>query len=107
MRSPNVDNLRPETLMQEIATGYGLIEGPVWDQAKGLYFSDVLGGGIFRLDRAGEVSLAVPKRRGVGGLALHADGGLVAGGRDIVHVSLADHTMKVLLAQTAVDGAVG
>ena len=93
--------------MQELATGYGLIEGPVWDPAKGLYFSDVLGGGIYLLDRAGEVSLAVPKRRGVGGLALHADGGLIASGRDIVHVSLADHSMRVLLAQTAADGAVG
>ena len=57
--------------------------------------------------RADGVSLAVPKRRGVGGLALHADGGLIAGGRDIVHVSLADHSMKVLLDQTAADGAVG
>src|SRR5262245_45732257 len=92
-------------LMQELATGYGLIEGPVWDPAKGLYFSDVLGGGIFILDRAGGVSQAVPKRRGVGGLAVHADGGLIAGGRDIVHVSLADHSMRVLLAHTAADGA--
>ena len=107
MHAPTAGQWHPETLMQEIATGYGLIEGPVWDRDKGLYFSDVLGGGIYRLDRAGEISLAVPKRRGVGGLALHTNGGLVAGGRDIVHVSLADHSMKVLLAQTAADGAVG
>ena len=93
--------------MQEVATGYGLIEGPVWDPARGLYFSDVLGGGIYLLDRADKISLAVPKRRGVGGMALHADGGLVAGGRDIVHVSLADHAMQVLLDQKAADNAVG
>ena len=93
--------------MQELATGYGLIEGPVWDPAHGLYFSDVLGGGIYLLDRKDKVSLAVPKRRGIGGMALHADGGLVAGGRDIVHVSLADHSMKVLLDQKAADDAVG
>jgi len=93
--------------MQQLATGYGLIEGPVWDPAKGLYFSDVLGGGIHLLDRAGKVSLAVPKRRGIGGMALHADGGLVAGGRDIVHVSLADHGMKVLLDQKRAGNAVG
>jgi D-xylonolactonase len=93
--------------MQELATGYGLIEGPVWDPAKGLYFSDVTGGGIYLLDRAGEVSQVVPKRRGVGGLALHRDGGLVAGGRDIVHVSLADHGMRILLAYTAAKEAVG
>ena len=47
--------------MQELATGYGLIEGPVWDPAHGLYFSDVLGGGI-HMDRTDKVSLAVPKR---------------------------------------------
>src|SRR5262245_52062825 len=93
--------------MQELATGYGLIEGPVWDPAKGLYFSDVLGGGIYLLDRRDNVSLAVPKRRGVGGMALHADGGLVVGGRDIVHVSLADHGMKVLVDQKAADNAAG
>lgn len=93
--------------MQELATGYGLIEGPVWDPKKGLYFSDVLGGGIYLLDRKDKVSLAVPKRRGIGGMALHADGGLVAGGRDIVHVSLADHAMKVLFDQQGADNAVG
>ena len=69
--------------MQQVSTGYGLIEGPVWDAAKGLYFSDVLGGGIHLLDRKDQISIAVPKRRGVGGMALHADGGLVAGGRDM------------------------
>ncbi len=93
--------------MQELATGYGLIEGPVWDPEKGLYFSDVLGGGIYLLDRKDKVALAVPKRRGIGGMALHADGGLVAGGRDIVHVSLADHAMKVLFDQQGADNAVG
>jgi gluconolactonase len=93
--------------MQELATGYGLIEGPVWDPARGLYFSDVLGGGIYLLDRSDKVSLAVPKRRGIGGMALHADGGLVAGGRDIVHVSLADHSMRVLFDQQGAGGAVG
>jgi gluconolactonase len=93
--------------MEELATGYSLIEGPVWDPAKGLYFSDVLGGGIYLIDRSDKVSLAVPKRRGVGGMALHADGGLIAGGRDIVRVSLADHSMQVLFDQKGADGAVG
>jgi D-xylonolactonase len=93
--------------MQELATGYGLIEGPVWDSAKGLFFSDVLGGGIYLLDRTDKVSLAVPKRRGIGGMALHADGGLIAGGRDIVHVSLADHGVKVLLDRETAGNATG
>lgn len=93
--------------MQELATGYGLVEGPVWDPAKGLYFSDVLDGGIFLLDRNDKITTAVPKRRGVGGLALHAAGGLVAGGREIVHVSLADHSMTTLLDPVTADNATG
>jgi D-xylonolactonase len=93
--------------MQQVATGYGLIEGPVWDPARGLYFSDVINGGVHLLDRAGKVSLAVPKRRGIGGMALHASGGLVVGGRDIACVSLADGTMQSLLSLDAIAGATG
>ena len=94
--------------MQQVATGYGLIEGPVWDPARGLYFSDVINGGVHLLDRAGKVSLAVPKRRGIGGMALHASGGLVVGGRDIACVSLADDgSTHSLLSLDAIPGATG
>ena len=75
--------MRFETLV----SGYGLVEGPTVDDAGNLYFSDVLGGGVYRLDSDdGDVATVVPKRRGVGGIALHADGGLVVSGRDLVHV---------------------
>ena len=67
-----------------------MIEGPVWDHARGLYFSDVINGGVHLLDRTGKITLAVPKRRGIGGMALHESGGLVVGGRDIACVSLAE-----------------
>lgn len=93
--------------MQQVATGYGLIEGPVWDPAHGLYFSDVINGGVFLLDRAGTVSQVVPKRRGIGGMALHESGGLVVGGRDIACISLKDGTTKTLLEQAAIPGATG
>jgi gluconolactonase len=93
--------------MERVATGYGLIEGPVWDSAKGLYFSDVLNGGVHLLDRGGKISLAVPKRRGIGGMALHASGGLIVGGRDIACVSLTDGSMKSLLSLDAIPGATG
>ena len=93
--------------MERVATGYGLIEGPVWDATHGLYFSDVLNGGVFRLDRAGKITTAIEKRRGIGGMALHASGGLVVGGRDIAWMSLKDSSSKSLLAQSAIPGAVG
>jgi gluconolactonase len=96
-----------ERELQRVATGYGLIEGPVWDPAYGLYFSDVLNGGVYLLDRMGNVSLAVPKRRGIGGMALHASGGLVVGGRDIAWVSLANGDTRSLLSLEAIPGATG
>ncbi|MDB5483162.1 MAG: Gluconolactonase [Caulobacteraceae bacterium] len=93
--------------MQEVVTGYGLIEGPVWDRDMGLYFSDVRDGGIHLLDHTGEVTIVLPRRRGVGGIALHAEGGLVFGGRDISWSPLDGGEGKVLLAATDAPGAIG
>jgi D-xylonolactonase len=93
--------------MQEVATGYGLIEGPVWDAGKGLYFSDVTNGGVFLLDRKDKVAQVVPKRRGIGGMALHADGGIVVGGRDITWVAFEGDRSKVLLGSDVTPEAVG
>ncbi|MFI4933078.1 MAG: SMP-30/gluconolactonase/LRE family protein [Caulobacterales bacterium] len=93
--------------MQEVASGYGLIEGPVWDASAGLYFSDVRNGGVYRLGLDGEVSLAIPKRRGVGGMALHASGGPIIGGRNIAWAPLDGEEGKVLLAPDAIPGAIG
>jgi xylono-1,5-lactonase len=73
-------------MVETLASGYGLIEGPTVDSDGNLYFSDVLGGGVYRRDPDGEITTVVPKRRGVGGITLHADGGVVVSGRDIVHV---------------------
>jgi sugar lactone lactonase YvrE len=44
----------------------------------------------------------VPKRRGVGGIAAHADGGIVCSGRDLVHVK--DGVTRTLIA---IDGLPG
>ena len=93
--------------MQEVISGYGLIEGPVWDADKGLYFSDVHNGGIYLLDRRDAVSTVLPKRRGVGGIALHAQGGLVFGGRDISWSPLDGGEGRILLSGDAIPGAFG
>ena len=69
-----------------IASGYGLVEGPTIAPDGGVYFSDVLGGGVYRAEPSGAIDTVVPKRRGVGGIAVHADGGVVCSGRDIVRV---------------------
>ena len=93
--------------MQEVATGYGLIVGPVWDPAKGLYFSDVRDGGIHLLGRDDTVTTVLTKRRGVGGIALHAEGGLVFGGRDISWSPLDGGEGRVLLNGEAIPGSTG
>ncbi|MCP3855173.1 MAG: SMP-30/gluconolactonase/LRE family protein [Actinomycetia bacterium] len=73
--------------LELLASGYGLIEGPRVDEHDRLYFSDVPNGGVYRRSPDGTVEVVVPKRRGVGGMALHADGGLVMSGRNICHSS--------------------
>ncbi len=65
-------------------------------------FSDVLDGGVYRLRRDGATETVVAKRRGVGGIAQHADGGYVIGGRDLMHVG--NGTDRVV---AALDGALG
>jgi sugar lactone lactonase YvrE len=88
--------------MEALATGYGLLEAPCVDSDGGVYFSDVLGGGVHRWSPGGGVEVVIPKRRGIGGMCLHADGGLVVSGRDVVHVK--DGTSRVLLALEGVTG---
>ena len=59
-------------MLETLAYGYGLLEGPRVDENDNLYFSDVPNGGVYRRAPNGEVTTVVPKRRGVGGIALHA-----------------------------------
>ena len=66
--------------LELLAHGYGLIEGPRMDAGGNVYFSDVTNGGVYCRRTDGSVDTVVPRRRGVGGIALHADGGLVLSG---------------------------
>ena len=92
--------------MEQVAGGYGLVEAPVWDPRRGLIFSDVLNGGVRCLGHDGQVTEVIPKRRGVGGMALHAEGGLVVGGRNIAWVA-DDGETRVLLDPQVIPGAIG
>jgi len=88
--------------IETLAFGYGLIEGPRVDGAGNLYFSDVTNGGVFRRGPSGEIDTVVPKRRGVGGIALHAEGGIVISGKNICHAK--DGATRVLFARDDVPG---
>jgi len=89
--------------IEMLAFGYGLVEGPRVDTDDNLYFSDVHNGGVHRRRPDGTIETVVPKRRGVGGIAVHADGGIVCSGRDLVHVR-EDHEPRTVLH---VDGVAG
>jgi gluconolactonase len=89
--------------VETLAFGFGLAEAPLADDRGGVLFSDVLGGGVNRWSREGGVEVVLPKRRGIGGLVLHADGGIVVSGRDLVHVR-GDETRTLLAAPEGVTG---
>ena len=93
--------------MEKVASGFGLIEGPVWDQTRGLIFSDVPNGGVYRLSRRGEIETVVEHRRGIGGLALHEDGGLIVSGRNVAYKGPASRGTVVLLDRDPKLGIVG
>ncbi|WP_417519367.1 SMP-30/gluconolactonase/LRE family protein [Minwuia sp.] len=93
--------------MQERATGYGLIEGPLWDEERGLLFSDVTNGGVYALAADGTVSTVLEHRKGIGGMVHHADGGIVVGGRNICWKSFDGEGSKVMLDKDVTDTAIG
>jgi sugar lactone lactonase YvrE len=85
--------------IEMLAYGYGLVEGPRVDADDNLFFSDVHDGGVYCRRPDGTLETVVPKRRGVGGIALHTDGGLVISGRNICHVR--DGETRVVFAPDA------
>ena len=70
--------------LETLAHGYGLIEGPRVDEQNRLYFSDVPNGGVYRRSPDGAIETLIPRRRGVGGIALNAAGGIVCSGRSLI-----------------------
>ena len=93
--------------METLISGFGLIEGPVFDPARGLIFSDVIGGGVRCLTPAGELQIVVEHRRGIGGMALHAAGGLVVSGRNVAYKGPDGAATVVLLDRDQDRGILG
>ena len=93
--------------IEPICTGYGLVEGPVWHPDYGLLFSDVLFGGVYVLDSSGQVSSVFEHRRGIGGMAIHASGGVVMSGKNISFKRFGSNTSVLLLDRDPENGNVG
>jgi len=71
--------IRPE----RISTGHGVLEGPWWEPGLGLLVADATLGGVLLLRPDGVQVTVIAHRRGIGGLALHEDGGILVGGRNL------------------------
>ena len=93
--------------MEQLVRGYGLIEGPVWEDGKGLLYSDVLFGGVFRLNLDGIVETVFEHRRGIGGMALHEAGGLIVSGRNLSFKPFSGGATVTVLEQDESAGVVG
>ena len=93
--------------MEELATGFGLVEGPTWINDKGLLFSDVIKGGVYLLDHLNNVLPIVEHRRGIGGIAIHQENGLIVGGRNIAYKSFTGDKTTILLSNDVTEVALG
>ena len=94
-------------MTERLTTGYGLIEAPLWVPERGLLFSDVVFGGVFALDRDGDVSTVFEHRRGIGGMVLHTDGGVLVSGRNISYKPFEGGSTRTLLDRDEDSGLVG
>ena len=93
--------------MEELATGFGLVEGPTWVNDTGLLFSDVIKGGVYLLDHLNNVSTIVEYRRGIGGIAIHEENGLIVGGKNIAYKSFTGDKTTILLSNDVTEVALG
>ncbi|WP_083913248.1 SMP-30/gluconolactonase/LRE family protein [Nocardia concava] len=71
-------------MLTELYSTPGLLEAPLVEPDGSVVFSNVTGGGVFRF-RDGTTESVVASRRGIGGSAAHADGGLIMTGRDLAY----------------------
>ncbi|MGH7842516.1 MAG: SMP-30/gluconolactonase/LRE family protein [Candidatus Binataceae bacterium] len=85
--------------LETLASGFGLLEGPRCDARERLYFSDVPNGGVYRRSPDGTIETLIPKRRGVGGIALNASDGIVCTGRGLIYWNEATRTSRDLFTQ--------
>jgi sugar lactone lactonase YvrE len=85
--------------LEVLASGFGLLEGPRVDEQDRLYFSDVPNGGVYRRSPDGNMETLIPKRKGVGGIALNQGGGIVCSGRGLIYWNEQTRTSRDLFTE--------
>jgi sugar lactone lactonase YvrE len=66
---------------ETLATGYCFLEAPRAD-GEGLWFSDIMLGGLYHWQPGRGVERHLPERRHIGGIAINEDGAIICGGPD-------------------------
>ena len=94
---------RPKPVRGVLERPHGLLEGPRIAPGGEMIYSDVLAGGVWACSEEGVVRAVLPKRRGVGGIVAHADGGWVISGRTLLHI-LPDGTQREVHADSEACG---
>jgi xylono-1,5-lactonase len=97
--------------LEMLSCGHGLLEGPAYDNARGLIVADASLGGVWAFAPGASAQQIVLHRRGIGGLAMHTAGGVVVSGRNVafkrfVGTPGADNTV-VLLANDPANHVIG
>jgi len=75
---------------QKIKGGFQFTEGPTWDGKGNLYFSDIQGDAIYRLDAQGKVAPFLKPSANANGLVVDKDGSIIAcrhQARDVVRIT--------------------
>jgi sugar lactone lactonase YvrE len=82
---------------------HSLLEAPRFGPDGEVVYSDVIAGGMWGCATDDTVREILPKRRGIGGIVAHADGGWVISGRSVVHI-LPDGEQREILPGDGVCG---
>jgi D-xylonolactonase len=96
--------------LETISTGHGLLEGPMWSPQHGLIVADAIVGGVHAYRPGQEPELVVPHRRGIGGMAMHENGAVIIGGRNLAMkrpASEGDDSTIVLLENDPANDIIG
>jgi gluconolactonase len=75
---------------------HGLLEGPRLAHDGEAVYSDAIAGGVWGCSSTGVVREILPKRRGIGGILVHADGGWVISGRSVIHLQPSGRQRELL-----------
>ena len=99
-----------ETLLSNLAAveavlerPHSLLEAPRFGRQGEAVYSDVIAGGVWGCSPSGVVREILTRRRGVGGIVAHSDGGWVISGRNVVHL-LGDGGQREVLSGEQVCG---